>query len=533
MKTIFFIFMLIFVSCQGVVYENHLESISSHTLSDLTPLHCSNEHSSFYNTKVLFILDKTSSNKKFDPKGLQIQNIKRLVQDNQLGIEYGVIAFSKDKVLFPLSSYQVPIFTSDTSRVLGALSRLEKEKNIGKINYSQVFKAIKKSLDFDTYQNENKVTDYHLVFVSGDSLEAPEAEKSMFAHQLKEIEQDKNLHVHSIYYGNNETKKPVDVTSALKTTANFALTAYIIAQGGIFFPKVYDKEDKKEEGDQQKDNQHASFLKSISSEGSYKTNLSKNSFQLSDSWEVKHFMVYNLNASECRDGVVRLDSDQDGICDQDEMALEGFNHKDKFSFNDGYSDAFHYIAISKSIMLPNCDDRSDVDHDLLTHCEEKYLNSRYSSQTNEVLLKTDNPDSDGDGLIDGIETLLFLRTHLLSARDPKNLLSSNLEGINIKERLVLSKPDNEQLQYKTELIPLRGEESSCYVLKQKVMPVYSYNTQKTLTENTVFVYFLKKQRESDKTVYQFKYEKVHSAGLFTKEPFYSSMQDKKLQHYSF
>ena len=533
MRVMLFIFMLIFVSCQGLMHESRLDSLSSYTLSDVTPLHCSDKTASFYNTKILFIVDKTSANKKLASKDLQIQNIKKIVQNSQAGVQYGVVAFSKDTVLLPLSNYQVPIFTSDKKQVGEALSVLEKTKNSGKINYSKILQSIKKALTFDAVQNENKVVDYHLVFVSGDSLEDSKDDRVVFAQQLQELKKNNNLYVHSIYYGENEIEETKNVSTLLKKGANWMLSAYTVVQVGVPAGGVFntDKEDEEEEGEEQEDNQHVKFLKAISSTGSYGENLSKDQFNMKDSWELKHFMVYNMNASECRDGVVRVDSDQDGICDEDEIALEGFNPQDKFSFNDGYSDAFHYLALSKNKMLPNCKNRLDIDHDLLTHCEEQYLNSISNSPSKK--LRIDNPDSDGDGLIDGIETLIFLRTHLMAARDPKNLLSYNREDMNIKERLALSRSYNEQLTYKTELMPLRGENSSCYVLKQDKMPVYSDNSHRAPSENNVLVYFMRHQENSNKTIYQFKYEKVRSKGLFTDKPFYSSMQDNKLQHYSF
>ncbi len=534
--SLLFVFTLALSSCQGLLNENNLGSLGSpHTFSDLTPLYCSNRVSSFHDTKVLFVIDKTFNNRRVDPKGLQIENIKNLVQNNKENIYYGVLAFSKGKVLSPLSTYNVPIFTSDREQVIQALSHLEKQKNAGRVNYSQLFKSIKKALDYDVRMNGKTVIDYHVLFVSGDSLKASEKEKEFFAHQLSEMSTNSpinNVYVHSFYYGENKESSSTKgiVGEIFRKGTNITLQAYLIAQG-VWIPvsRVFDQPSEEEEPE---DNQHVEFLKSISSSGQYidQKEFSEWNFKWTKPWKIKHFMVYNVNASECLDGVMGLDSDRDGLCDMDEISMEGFNPQSRFSFKDGYSDAFHFLALSKSFILPDCTDKLDLDHDLLTHCEEQYINSIESSFPP---LQVDNPDSDEDGVIDGVETLLFLRTQFLAARDPHNISNSE---VNIKEQVALTHPHNDQLQYETELIALKGDQSSCYALKQEIMPVYSENDDYESAgsyENLILVYFLREQQNSNKRIYQFKYEKVQSEESFTTQPFYSSVQDDQLKHYSF
>jgi len=120
------------------------------------------------------------------------------------------------------------------------------------------------------------------------------------------------------------------------------------------------------------------------------------------------FIVYNTNSSICFDNAMGLDSDGDGLCDKDEVTLGvPYAINNRFSFGDGYGDYIHYAAKLAKENLIACNDRTDQDNDLLTLCEESYMKNM--APTGTKLTSTDrvNPDTDSDGIGDGIEYFML------------------------------------------------------------------------------------------------------------------------------
>ncbi|MBX2986847.1 MAG: hypothetical protein KF802_03025 [Bdellovibrionaceae bacterium] len=138
--------------------------------------------------------------------------------------------------------------------------------------------------------------------------------------------------------------------------------------------------------------------------------------------------AYNLNAAFCMNGEIGLDSDMDGLCDEDEVA---FNEKYKsaldsryqgkrfdpfrrHSLNPSYSDAFvwRFDLFGNRAALPTCTlVKPDEDFDLLNSCEEAVLASTsptgptadWTNKMSSVYKKHLSPtnfDSDGDGFLD-------------------------------------------------------------------------------------------------------------------------------------
>ncbi len=114
-------------------------------------------------------------------------------------------------------------------------------------------------------------------------------------------------------------------------------------------------------------------------------------------YKMVDFYAYNENLMPSKDGD-KIDSDGDGLYDELEFAI-GTNRTKKDSDGDHYSDLFEY-RFAKQGYDPNdpkfpvlkCNDPSDRDGDGLTACEEAVLNTDPLS-----------PDSDDDGIIDGLE----------------------------------------------------------------------------------------------------------------------------------
>ncbi|MCB0367465.1 MAG: hypothetical protein KDD68_18840, partial [Bdellovibrionales bacterium] len=244
-----------------------------------------------------------------------------------------------------------------------------------------------------------------------------------------------------------------------------------------------------------------------------------------DPWELQEFMVYNLNAGFCLDGKIDSDSDSDGLCDRDELALidKGFSPTNRFSFDDGYGDYFHWRRLVFRELHPECLDRSDDDHDLLTNCEEKLI--RNDLAQNNLLGELDprNPDSDGDGLIDGLEVLVFGAYQFRAPLNPFNGLSAYLdpEGVDaltqIKEHRNPLMFDPEARRNVFDLRPtgFSDQGQACYSYSHSELPLYpafSIRPGRTLAEidhgkheNSILVYKLQRRqrRNGGHLSYQF------------------------------
>lgn len=147
---------------------------------------------------------------------------------------------------------------------------------------------------------------------------------------------------------------------------------------------------------------------------------------------IKRMFVVNLNSGFCDDGTVDVDSDADGICDKDELAYNskfsarlaamgksgGFDPANRNSLDGSYSDLFTYMyrVVPNGVGLPDCINAdSDVDFDLLNTCEEFVMqDTTANGPTPQWTLampkggtEVKNPDSDGDGFLDGLEWLTF------------------------------------------------------------------------------------------------------------------------------
>ena len=243
-------------------------------------------------------------------------------------------------------------------------------------------------------------------------------------------------------------------------------------------------------------------------------------------WSLKEFLVYNLNAGFCMDGEVGVDSDVDGMCDRDEIAMnniyaekleaEGklFDPANRFSFGDGYGDFFHWLRFRyPGKTLPLCEDRSDDDFDLLTVCEEREIKN--TSPHLESYLRTGNPesfDTDRDGIIDGIETFVYFAsqstgraTRYTAALDRENL-KDNPDGekgnvlVQIKEHRNPWVYDSHAEAYDTRLTPMYSLDGDCHQFTQTILPLYEtleVKERNTLPglghgagENSIMVYYI-------------------------------------------
>ena len=372
--------------------------------------------------------------------------------------------------------------------------------------------------------NQTPLVDYHVFYISDGSVsESQIEEENQFLHGISRMaHQFQNVQIHSAYYGEDQARRP-RFLQRVKRGGKFLFRNYLMLETGLFFLGT--------RGESSQTSQTSDLLKDISEQGkgeyidyNTKTQIPFQS-QFDEPWQMERFLVYNLNAGFCLDGFVGMDSDGDGLCDHDENKIEGFHADNRFSFQDGYGDYFHWLALQKQIILPACQDQSDIDKDLLTHCEEKYLNALYAKKgkgSKLVPLKTNHPDSDGDSIIDGIEVLIYLADEPSAPLDPHNLSKIRFsgEGTDLDKILKHLSPftsENGQIAYDTQLTSLRGENASCYAIQQNTLPLYPvlpvYNGdafndfQHNTNENVIFIYSLRRRGDSKDVIYQFEYKK--------------------------
>ncbi len=524
------------ISCQpvkGALSSNVMDV--PYEIMDSAPLFCSTDSQDFYESRVLFVVDQTASNKKSDPeKIIRKKSIQTFIDQNKKNnVSYGIIAFSNE-VFSPITLEQdgvltdIPTFTSDSEVIETSLTETFSRKDKGRGNYSKllgkVLHEVREAIDFDTRMTRNKVVDYHIVFMSDGNLSVSESTQKGFVNGIDEMTDIfERVHIHSMYYGDYNNKGP-GVTKRLEQGAGAAFQLWVFFSTGFpLFNPMYASHNQDPSFSSSRDTDDVRRIREISEEGQGQyIDQNENSgwaLDLSQQWNTNSFIVYNLNAGFCLDGYIGLDSDMDGLCDQDEMKIDAFDPDNRFSFNDGYGDYFHWLEYMQQENLPQCLSREDKDHDLLTDCEEQYISS---IESDFPPLSIDNPDSDGDRILDGIEVLVYWAKDHLAARNPYNL-DQESEGLSDYDKIVKHispfVPVEEQTAYDTFLVPVKGENGSCYSLRQTKLPLYStlsVDKDDTLSqvsqaqgENTLLVYTLKRRKDSDSYIYQFMYRKIY------------------------
>ncbi|MDE0152182.1 MAG: hypothetical protein OXK80_06810 [Bdellovibrionales bacterium] len=531
-------FAMSFTSCQPI-QGSHLDSRHlniPYEITDSTPLFCSEDAEMFYGTKVLFIVDQTHSNKNSDPnKTMRKQSIRNFIEQNRgNSISYGILSFS-NQVFSPITlngnniEDDTVAFTSSSEIIETSLDKTFERPDRGRGNYAKVLDEVlykmTNALDLDLRVNPNKIIDYHIVFISDGNLSVHEDGQRHFVNGVKDIvHRFKRVYVHSVYYGGYKDRGP-GLAHRVGQGINTAFQLHMFASTG-FFP-FYRQPYPENPSLSTQETDDVSHLREVAKKGQgYYVDQNESAgltLDLSQKWDADPFVVYNLNAGFCLNGAIGLDSDMDGLCDEDEENMPGFEPHKRFSFKDGYEgygDYFHWLAFEQQLIsLTPCSSQEDTDHDLLTDCEEEYINS---IESDFPLLSVNNPDSDGDKILDGIEVLVYLSKDRLASRNPYNL-DQKSEGLSDYDKILKHispfLPVEDQIAYDTLLIPVEGESGSCYSLRQTKMPLYSTlpvgeddtisQTAQKPGDNTLLIYTLRQKRDSETQVYQFMYRTVH------------------------
>ena len=554
-KTALIYFLFVFLtSCHPVGSMDEFSNLTS--ISDNSPVECPSA-ASFHQNKVLFVIDKTRTNKKSDPGGsLREKGVKHFIENHKgQNMSFSFIAFST-KPSSPLTVHNIPVFKSNAEEIDSAVQSVFSLKDEGKKNYSELFPWIQKTIENDIRLGESLLSDYFIIFIS-DGYPAVSAEsQNQFIQNMNAFSQRyRNVSINSAYYGDYKNRRAGGLGQAFSRLTNTAFNTFVLLQTGVFMPMMAVPPAGGESIPAETASDDTLFVQSVSENGRGRyLDYNKGSFfdfrsQFVKSWNVEFFLVYNLNAGFCADGYVGVDSDGDGLCDQDEERMEGFRSDSRFSFQDGYGDYFHYFALKRKKTLPACLERTDSDHDLLTVCEENYLNIIYKNRPSLKPLSPKNPDSDGDGIIDGIEAMVYLTRATSAPLNPDNLKQIHsgrqTDFDKITRHISPFAPSEEQISYDTMLTPLEGQNSkTCYGLKQNTLPLYPtqlVNKEDTLSglgqkegENRVLIYFLQKNSGSNDFIYQFKIENFEwRPGESHQNPLQIPVNDSRLHPYPF
>lgn len=221
-------------------------------------------------------------------------------------------------------------------------------------------------------------------------------------------------------------------------------------------------------------------------------------------WSLKEFVVYNLNSTVCIDGQMGPDSDSDGLCDKDEEA-NGFDPTNKFTMGDGYGDYFHWREYAYGESLPTCFDRTDLDFDLLTFCEEQYLYNANPLVIDDFRGDPENPDTDLDGILDGIEAFNFRTTRAAAVDTFNTYRSYDDEKDSARVQIIQGRnpEENDEAGKKQEItinnLGVNDNGQNCYDIETSQL--VTFNTEATFNadqpymnhdknENVYMVYYL-------------------------------------------
>lgn len=398
--------------------------------------------------KFLFIIDKSGSNNETDPGAYRrASNIEAFYNQHQRNqfMEWGLIVFNGGKARALIGKGEnSPEFSSDVGEIRSGINEIRNKNDSGQTPYGSALSLAEDAIRDDMSKDSEQRSTYMVFFVS-DGL--PTDINSVVGleervRSLKQVASGK-IYLSSAYYG----RRNFEAETRLRRMAEVGEGEYINLAG--------------------------------------RQNLDYNDLiaggQNRERWFLKNFVVYNLNASFCENGKIDVDSDGDGLCDQDEIR-HGLNPRRRFSREGGFSDWF-VRREQLGEKLPRCMSRRDQDLDLLTDCEEAFIEnrsgvSRNPNEKNHIHGDPLNPDTDLDGFIDGIELYVFKNKGA-----PMNGINVTYShdgereeaGLQIKQHRNPLVSDPHQPAYDVRIehaFENRQTGQNCYTYKQDVLPLY-------------------------------------------------------------
>lgn len=435
--------------------------------------------------KFLFVIDKSGSNSQSDPGGRKRStNIEKFVKENvdKEYYRYSMVAFEGNRgaeAYINDGDQTIPTFTDDLDKVFKATARIQSELEGGSTPYKAALQAVHIAIVNDLKKFPDEMSTYMVFFVSDGQPTDTSNDLELQALIEDIIDLAPNVFLSSAYYGSagggaiNRLRRMSEEWGRGKfvnfeTDANWDFNELVVKP-------------------------------------------------THEPWQLKNFLVYNLNAGYCEDGKIDTDSDADGMCDRDEIRYSGiavkgktflFDPSKRFSSGGAFGDYFHWRELRYGEVIPSeeeCNDRTDDDHDFLTACEERYIKNDRPSENVTKNGDPKSPDTDRDGVIDGLETFVYFTRSLAFAMDSFNLLRSNIDGeqqagLQIAEHRNPLIEDLDALAYDTKLDKTGDSTRDCYNFSQGVLPLYptvEVSKGETLPglehaagENSVLVYFI-------------------------------------------
>ncbi|MDZ4677091.1 MAG: hypothetical protein SGI74_06225 [Oligoflexia bacterium] len=441
-------------------------------------------------TKFMFVIDKSGSNVDTDPgNAKRADNIERFFnspassprRDNP-NIAWGYIAFAGSSATAFINdgNDQNPTFVGVPNNIAAMNNALALQR--GPDNdltpYRAAIALTKKAIINDQALHPNETHNYVVFFVSDGRPTDYGAEGPAGADAFSDVD---------------------DLVNTIPGKITFS-TAYY----GAFDPATADGLK------QMAEHGHGKFVDTNAMPDFEIDDLLNNAGAHADTYQVNKILVYNLNSAVCLDKKrISLDSDADGLCDDDETYTTKTDPQNRFSKGDGYGDYFHYISKVTGGSLPVCYDRTDEDFDLLTACEELYMYNEHPTGTKLNRADAKNPDTDFDWFIDGIEYLMLKNRS--SALDMFNVFKSyDGEPVNAGEQITQHRnplfydynmAPTEMYDTRIEFDKYNDQGQSCYRFKQdnlKLFHTKSVSAQNSLGplyahkewDNTVLIYYI-------------------------------------------
>ncbi|MBX9766416.1 MAG: hypothetical protein K2X47_04015, partial [Bdellovibrionales bacterium] len=454
--------------------------------------------------KFLFIMDKSGSNVSgggFGGAGTDPNNLKRagnfeaFYEENKANsnIHWGMIGFQEGgegtRALIEVDGG--PGFTNIDSEVRAGVARLRGNADDGGTPYRAALTTARSAIERDLQKHPEMSSTYWVFFISdGEPTdETNQNELDTLVSQLRSVAPN-SIFLSTAYYGPTNPSGE----ARLRRMAEIGDGKYINFNNTakLDFDDLIVKPTK-------------------------------------EPWDIKDFMVYNLNANLCRDGKMEVDSDADGVCDRDELQF-GLDPTKRFSPTDnfdaanprtnpnnrkgtprnqtqGFGDYFRLREIEFGERLDICSDKKDEDRDLLTTCEEAFLFNQNPVGTAGGRKSGDpkNPDTDLDGVIDGIEVYMLRdRSSALDGSNMDDVLDGEPEDVKtqIREHRNPRLRDPETFKYDTFVtaLPDKLDGATCYDFNQKKLLLYPTLAVRQADalelqdhaagENVVLVYFL-------------------------------------------
>ncbi len=451
-------------------------------------------------TKFLFVIDKSRSNTWTDPNGvIRATSIEAFVEQNRENrrYHYGLIAFMGEQALaYTVKTGTTAAFLQDRGEIFAATGRIRSEVDDGGTPFKAGLLASRLAIEEDKKTGKSANTNYIVMFISdGEPTDVQsESELDQLVQEIIDVEPGK-VYLSAAFYSD---KPNAEASARLARMAK-------VGKG--------------------KFNDFANSTK-----WDFSDLINEVYFE---PWQLKSFLVYNMNAAFCEDGAVDVDSDGDGLCDRDELKIPGFDPTRRFSFAGGYSDLFHWrLKRYGGLPLPACVDRNDDDFDFLTNCEEDYIFSDQPSPGIPRRPDKRNPDTDRDGIVDGLETMVFFYRTLTYALDSLNLFEIFDGQIPAMTKLMQHRNplyrDSGELGYDTTLKMYLEGTRPCFEMTQSVLPLYDTRAVSERDnfshlaheagENVIAIYFIQTPSSAPKGdgVLKFSFQKLKN-DLSTKE----------------